>query len=128
MKIEFELTPELAEKLQIDKKWTGKYEIRQLNAKEYLQIGEKCLQKVRMELIKQGRDNEPPVIPPFMFNFEVVLASVRFKGKRLPENIPSKLYEILSSYAIPLNLLTPQERELYFLRDSTTKSQGQDIS
>jgi hypothetical protein len=100
----------LPEKLieQLGPQFKGTYTIHILNAKEYLQTAEELTLKKRQELqaINETFNGQ---ISEVALRTAIVYKSVTKDGQPLPEDIPSKLYEILAYVAIPLNMLNQDE-------------------
>ena len=99
----------------IGDKWAGVYKIHLLSAREYLQVGEQLVQKQRKDPNWNGQMD--------MTELRIMLvckATLR-DDKSLDTEIPSKLYELLSAIALPLNTLSTQETEQLFLPSKQAK-------
>jgi hypothetical protein len=97
---------------QIGVEYAGTYTIHVLNAKEYLQAAEELTQQKRFDAQKEGKQAEP--FTEAEFKVAILYKSVTKDGELLPQELPSKLYEILSSVAIPLNTYSQEEgRQLF---------------
>lgn len=105
--LKFKATAKLVEEL--GKEWEGEYEVSQLPANEYVNLGDELVDEAR----KQGRDVFD--VPRSQFNMRLVLKACRHNGKALPQSVPSKLFEILANIALPLNTLSLAEKQELFL-------------
>ena len=86
------------------KKWAGDYTVNILSAREYLAIGDELARDLTVE----------QEIPRFKLQYEVVKKAVLKDGKPIEEDMPSKLYEALSSVVLPLNMLNQNEAAALF--------------
>jgi hypothetical protein len=93
---------------QIGEEYNGTYTVHILNAKEYLQAAEELIQAKRFEAQKKG-ETWKGNIPETELRNAILHASVTKDGQPLPQELPSKLYEILSFVAVPLNMLSQEE-------------------
>ena len=98
----FTLPKEIVE--SIGKKWAGDYTVNILSAREYLAIGDELARDLTVE----------QEIPRFKLQYEVVKKAVLKDGKPIEEDMPSKLYEALSSVVLPLNMLNQNEATVLF--------------
>ncbi len=110
--LRFKATPSLIE--QIGKEWEGTYEIRQLSALEYVNIGDELVDEAR----RIGKDAID--VPRSQFNMCLILKACSLNGKPLSDNIPSKLFEILSGIALSLNTLNLGEKQELFLESENS--------
>jgi hypothetical protein len=93
---------------QFGPQFKGTYTVHLLNAKEYLQTAEELTLKKRQELQKQDEVFNGQ-ISEIELRTAIVYKAVTKDDNPLPEDIPSKLYEILAYVAIPLNMLNQDE-------------------
>jgi hypothetical protein len=101
--------------LQIGDEHAGTYVIHVLSAKEYLEASEDLIQQKRLEAQKVGNDFNGQ-ISEIELRRAIVYKAVTKNGKQLPDDLPSKLYELLAVPAVQANMLTQEEgRELFKL-------------
>jgi hypothetical protein len=92
---------------QIGQEYAGVYTVYILDAKEYLETAETLTQTKRFEAQKRGEQTE--VFTEAELRSAILYRCTTKDGGPLPKDLPSKLYEILSCVAIPLNMLTQEE-------------------
>jgi len=99
-------------------KWADSvYEIRELNAKEYLEIE---------KIVRDAKDwplDTPLAMEPGDFSIGLIVASVKaddeiLSWKRVVE-MPAKLFQALSNRTNELNVLSPKEERSLFFESST---------
>jgi hypothetical protein len=78
-------------------------------AKEYLATAEQVIQELRSEANSKG-ETWTGILPQTMLHRAVVYAACRKDGEVLPDDIPSKLFELLASVAVPMNTLSEAEQ------------------
>lgn len=98
--------------------WAGTYIVHQLSARDYLQLIDDCV------LYYRNQPNWNGEIADSEMKLRIVAASVTKDGHVLTTEIPSKLYEILASKALPVNTVSRQEHESLFLDSSTINQQS----
>ena len=101
----FTITKQNAAAWRIGEEWAGEYEINMLTAREYLVIPEDYVQELRRN------PNWNNVIPESEIRLRIVCKAVRHDKQAINVNIdmPSKIFEILSSKVLPLNTLSLAE-------------------
>ena len=90
-------------------KWAGVYKIHILSAREYLQVGESLVQQQRKNPNWNGQMDMNEL------RINLVCKATLHNDKPVDPEMPSKLYEILSMIALPLNTISVQETEQLFL-------------
>ena len=95
-------------------KWAGVYKIHILSAREYLQVGESLVQQQR-----QRDANWNGQMDMNELRIMLVCKATLHNDKPVDPEMPSKLYEILSMIALPLNTISVQETEQLFLPSKT---------
>ena len=112
------ITKEQASAWRIGDEWAGEYEINLLTAREYLAVGEELVQELRRDPNWNG------VVIESEIRLRIVCRAVRHDKQIIDAkaDMPSKLYEILSSKVLPLNTLSLAEVST-FLPTSSTKTQ-----
>jgi hypothetical protein len=92
---------------QIGQEYAGAYAVHILDAQEYLETAEHLTVTKRFSAEAQGN-----LAVPFTeaeLRTAILYRCVTKDDAPLPKGLPSKLYEILSLVAIPLNMLTQEE-------------------
>lgn len=112
------ITKEQATAWRIGNEWAGEYEVNLLNAREYLTVGEELVQELRQNPNWNG------VVAESEIRLRLVCKAVRHDKQNIDAktDMPSKLYELLSSKVLPLNTLSLAEVST-FLPTSSTKTQ-----
>lgn len=102
---------------EIGEEWRGKYTVHLLNAREYLTVAEEMVQELRESKEWNGQ------ISDIDLRYRITVKAVTLNNKPLDakKEIPSKLYEMLSMFALPLNTLSVKEGQDLFLASSTAK-------
>jgi len=105
----FQIPREILE--QIGKEWEGTYTVHMLNAREYLQTAEELVQEARQKPNWNGELSEMEL------KYRLTCKATTKDGQPLNPNseLPAKLYELLSSVALPVNTLTRAEAQQLFL-------------
>ena len=93
------------------------YEIRELNAKEYLEIE---------KIVRDAKDfpsDVPLEMEPGDFSIGLIVASVKLNDEKLAwgqvVEMPAKLFQALSNRTNELNVLSPKEERSLFFESST---------
>jgi len=99
-------------------KWgDSTYEVRELNAKEYIGI-DRIIRDV-----KKIKDDEPLNMDGGEFTLGLIVACTKKDGRPLKwahvEKMPAKLFQAISNMATKLNTLMPKEEEAFFFESST---------
>ena len=104
---------------EIGDEWAGVYKVHMLDAREYLQVMDDVARYCLATF--PDWDGVPPQTEIIM---RIVCKASTHDGKPIDPTLPmpGKLYEILSSIAIPANTLSKQESQALFL-DSSTSNQ-----
>jgi len=92
---------------QIGSEYGGVYTVYVLDAKEYLETAETLTRNKRFSAEAQGNLAEP--FTEVELRTAILYRCVTKDAASLPKELPSKLFEILSLVAIPLNMLTQEE-------------------
>ena len=98
----------------VGSEWKGTYTVHLLDAEEYLATGEDIVNELRAKGEWTG------VMPEAKLKKRIVCKSITFNDKPLEPDafMPSKLFEVLQAYSVPLNMLSQQEAQDLFLRSS----------
>ena len=98
----------------IGSEWKGTYTVYLLDAEEYLATGEDIVTELREKGEWHG------IMPEAKLKKRIVCKSITLNEKPLAPDafIPSKLFEVLQAYSVPLNMLSQQEAQDLFLRSS----------
>ena len=107
-KIYFTATPELVKLL--GKKWGGTYEVRVIEAPEYIEIWDDVAEETK---------GKP--VPRAKLNYHLFLKSVRHNDEPVEEDIPPKIMEMIVPDVLKLNAHTLDEERELFLQSSTEK-------
>lgn len=99
----------------IGEEWKGKYTVYTISAKEYRLFLEELLQAKRMSNVEWDGNLQVTEVQE-----HILRKTVKFNDGSLPEEMPSKLYDLLYNIAIPLNMSTPAEAKALFLGSSAT--------
>jgi len=92
---------------QIGQEYAGEYTVYVLDAKEYLETAETLTRTKRFSAEAQGKLAEP--FTESELREAILYRCVLKDSGPLPKDLPSKLFEVLSVVAIPLNMLTQEE-------------------
>ena len=92
---------------QIGSEYGGVYTVYVLTAQEYLETAETLTRNKRFSAEAQGKLAEP--FTESELRSAILYRCVLKDSGSLPKDLPSKLFEVLSLVAIPLNMLTQDE-------------------
>jgi len=92
---------------QIGQEYGGVYTVYVLDAKEYLETAETLTRNKRFSAEAQGKLAEP--FTESELRTAILYRCTTKDDAPLPKDLPSKLFEVLSCVAIPLNMLTQEE-------------------